>query len=54
MTIDNETYRNGSNQNSDDGMNIEQLLRGLCFPSDNKMEEWQQERIIEVVRACFE
>ena len=28
--------------------------RGLCLPSDNKMTEWQQERIIEVVRACFE
>lgn len=28
--------------------------RGLCLPSDNKMEEWQQERVIEVVRKCFE
>lgn len=26
MTIDNETYRNGSNQNYDDSVNIEQLL----------------------------
>lgn len=28
--------------------------RGVCLPSDNKMTEEQQERIIEVIRACFE
>ncbi len=28
--------------------------RGLCLPSDNKMTEEQQERIIEVIGACFE
>ena len=28
--------------------------RGLCLPSDNKMTKEQQDRIIEVVRACFE
>lgn len=28
--------------------------RGLCLPSDNKMTEAQQERIIEVIRRCFE
>ena len=27
--------------------------RGVCLPSDNKMTEEQQERIIEVVRKCF-
>lgn len=27
--------------------------RGLCLPSDNKMTECEQERIIEVIRACF-
>ena len=27
--------------------------RGLCLPSDNKMTEEQQERIIEVIRSCF-
>ena len=27
--------------------------RGLCLPSDNKMTPEQQERIIELVRACF-
>lgn len=28
--------------------------RGLCLPSDNKMTAEQQERIIEIIRACFE
>lgn len=36
----------------DVGMDI--FHRGLCLPSDNKMTEEQQDRIIEVIRACFE
>lgn len=36
----------------DVGMDIFQ--RGLCLPSDNKMTPEQQERIIEVIRSCFE
>ena len=28
--------------------------RGLCLPSDNKMTAGQQDRIIEVIKACFE
>ena len=28
--------------------------RGLCLPSDNKMTEEEQNRVIELVRACFE
>lgn len=36
----------------DVGMDI--YHRGLCLPSDNKMTAQQQERIIKVVRACFE
>lgn len=28
--------------------------RGVCLPSDNKMTEEQQRRIIDVIRACFE
>ena len=28
--------------------------RGLCLPSDNKMEPWQQDRIIQAVRRCFD
>ena len=36
----------------DVGMDI--FNRGLCLPSDNKMTVEQQERVIEVIRACFE
>lgn len=28
--------------------------RGVCLPSDNKMTPEQQDRIIEVIKACFE
>lgn len=35
----------------DIGMDI--FNRGLCLPSDNKMTVEQQERIIEVIKACF-
>ena len=37
---------------ADVGMDI--FNRGLCLPSDNKMTVEQQDRIIEVIRACFE
>ena len=30
------------------------FARGVCLPSDNKMTECEQDRIIEVIRACFE
>ena len=36
----------------DVGMDI--FHRGLCLPSDNKMTAEQQDRIIEVILACFE
>ena len=36
----------------DVGMDI--FHRGLCLPSDNKMTVEQQERLIEVIRSCFE
>lgn len=36
----------------DVGMDI--FNRGLCLPSDNKMTEEQQDRIIEVIISCFE
>lgn len=36
----------------DIGMDI--FSRGLCLPSDNKMTPNQQEKIIEVIRACFD
>lgn len=28
--------------------------RGLCLPSDIKMTLWEQERVIEIVRSCFQ
>ena len=28
--------------------------RGLCLPSDNKMNKEQQDVVIEAIRACFE
>ena len=36
----------------DIGMDI--FARGLCLPSDNKMTAVQQDKIIAVIRACFE
>ncbi len=30
------------------------FARGLCLPSDNKMTAEEQDRIIEVIRGCFE
>ncbi len=42
----------------DDGMPLDVGMdifhRGLCLPSDNKMTEAEQDRIIEMVRACFD
>lgn len=35
----------------DVGANI--FRRGLCLPSDNKMTEEQQDRIIEIIHRCF-
>lgn len=37
---------------TDTGMDI--FSRGLCLPSDNKMTPEQQDRIIEVIKRCFE
>ncbi len=36
----------------DVGMDI--FHRGLCLPSDNKMTPQEQEKIIEIVRSCFQ
>ena len=36
----------------DVGMDI--FHRGLCLPSDNKMTPEQQDKVIEIIRACFE
>ncbi len=37
---------------ADVGMDI--FNRGLCLPSDIKMTEEQQNRVIEIIRSCFE
>ena len=37
-----------------DDVGADIFQRGLCLPSDNKMTAEEQERIIEVIRACFE
>lgn len=42
----------GIDSSSDVGMDI--FTRGLCLPSDNKMTPEQQDRIIEVIKSCFE
>lgn len=39
-------------ETKDVGMDI--FSRGLCLPSDNKMTPEQQDRIIEVIKRCFE
>lgn len=36
----------------DAGMDI--FHRGLCLPSDNKMTVEEQDKVIEIIRACFE
>lgn len=36
----------------DIGMDL--FERGLCLPSDNKMTAEEQDRIIEIIRMCFE
>ena len=36
----------------DVGMDIFQ--RGLCLPSDNKMTKEQVDRVVEIIKACFE
>lgn len=41
-----------SGEANDVGMDI--FNRGLCLPSDNKMTPEQQDRIIEVIKRCFE
>ena len=37
-----------------ENVGIDIFERGLCLPSDNKMTEEEQDRIIAIVKACFE
>ena len=43
--------REGNGKPLDMGMDI--FERGLCLPSDVKMTEGEQERIIDVIFRCF-
>ncbi len=49
--------RAGSNayRENEGQMNVAEDIfeRGLCLPSDNKMTAGQQERVIEIIKACF-
>ena len=38
-------------ETEDIGMDI--FGRGLCLPSDNKMTEEEQAKVIEIVKSCF-
>lgn len=41
-------------EGSVEDVGVDIFERGLCLPSDNKMTKEQQDRIIEVIKACFE
>ena len=45
-------YKEKEDACEDVGMDIFQ--RGLCLPSDNKMTPAQQDRVIRIIRQCFE
>ena len=49
-------YYNNSFVAENDGEDVgaDIFNRGLCLPSDIKMTEAQQDKIIEIIRACFE
>ena len=36
------------------GVNEDLFKRGLCLPSDIKMTEEEQDRVIAIIRSCFE
>lgn len=40
-----------SGETKDNGLDI--FNRGLCLPSDNKMTEEQQNKVIEIIKECF-
>lgn len=45
-------YKEQVNDIYDVGMDI--FSRGLCLPSDNKMTVEEQEKIIEIIKSCFD
>ena len=44
----------GSDAHKAEDVGADIFQRGVCLPSDNKMTAEEQDRIIEVIRACFE
>ena len=51
VAVNNLTMEVNEGEIVDVGADI--FARGLCLPSDNKMSEEEQERIIEIVKRCF-
>jgi len=49
-------YKNNGFVTREDGLDVgaDIFNRGLCLPSDNKMTPEEQDRIIAVIRSCFE
>lgn len=49
--------RGRSNAYIDEGEMVDVVAdvfrRGLCLPSDNKMSEAEQDRVIEIIHRCF-
>ncbi len=48
----NQPFVKRDEKGTDVGMDI--FRRGLCLPSDHKMTEEEQDRIIAIIRSCFE
>lgn len=47
-------YRNNKFVSANDmDVSADIFERGLCLPSDNKMTEEEQDRIIEIIKSCF-
>ncbi len=40
--------------NAEDCVSEDVFERGLCLPSDNKLTRQEQDKIIEIIKACFE
>ncbi len=41
-------------KSGEEDVGLDLFTRGLCLPSDNKMTPEEQERVIEIVRSCFD
>ncbi len=56
VSIDDEGHGIATSCNSDNRFDVgaDIFQRGLCLPSDIKMTAEEQERIIQIIRSCFE